>query len=216
MFCFQRVHNRLYVITGSLVDALVRKERWWRKTFLNSTLCSDFFCARQRREMRGANTGGPFSANGLSLTDPFFYTLPLPALSLSVSSLPSSGLFYFFGRRPTERHARGLLDEMVASGSVVRNFYFSPAAERAPSRGRPSYHLSLPFPLPLVEEEAFKTGLEGHKKREREGLLRFLFPVLGDRLVFLQLPFFLVLSPFWSLTSSDPLFASFSAREREI
>ena len=30
-FCFQRVHNRLYVITGSLVDALVRKERWWRK-----------------------------------------------------------------------------------------------------------------------------------------------------------------------------------------
>ena len=137
--------------------------------------------------MRGANTGGPFSANALSLTDPFIYTLPLPALSLSVSFLPSSGLFYFFGRRPTERHASGLLDEMVASGSVVRNFYFSPAAERAPSRGRPSYHLSLPFPLPLVEEEeAFKTGLEGHKKREREGLLRFLFPFLGERLVFLR------------------------------
>ena len=131
--------------------------------------------------MRGANTGGPFSANGLSLTDPFFYTLPLPALSLSVSFLPSSGLFIFFFL------ARGLLDEMVASGSVVRNFYFSPAAERAPSRGRPSHHLSLPFPLPLVEEEeAFKTGLEGHKKREREGLLRFLFPFLGDRLVFLS------------------------------
>ena len=128
--------------------------------------------------------------------------------------LPPVSLFFFFGRRPTERHARGLLDEMVASGSVVRNFYFSPAAERAPSRGRPSYHLSLPFPLPLVEEEAFKTGLEGHKKREREGLLRFLFPVLGDRLVFLQLPFFLVLSPFWSFSSSDP-FSRLSRRERE-
>ena len=160
--------------------------------------------------------------------DPF-----LPMLSRSLIPLSTHFLFprfhfqshlflppvslYFFGRRPTERHASGLLDEMVASGSVVRNFYFSPAAERAPSRGRPSYHLSLPFPLPLVEKEAFKTGLEGHKKSERErGPSLLPLPFLGRSSRFPQLPFFLVLSPFWSFTSSDPFFASFSARERNL